>query len=163
MRPLGAVVLDAYIDDVGRRKGLIVNLSIMASGTILIVRVPLNTPLNVPAGLPIASAGHIQPRPVTIGPFSSGRNSLIDHVRDEGPGAQCSTRLCWRNQAHLGHVTQAHFVKVHTRPGLQADRFEAGLQLSMGIQLCRTLMATQTEVFSSDQHHRHAVVECSFR
>jgi MHS family citrate/tricarballylate:H+ symporter-like MFS transporter len=40
MRPLGAVVLGAYIDDVGRRKGLIVTLSIMASGTILIVLVP---------------------------------------------------------------------------------------------------------------------------
>jgi MHS family citrate/tricarballylate:H+ symporter-like MFS transporter len=40
MRPLGAVILGAYIDDVGRRKGLIVTLSIMASGTILIVLVP---------------------------------------------------------------------------------------------------------------------------
>ncbi|PYY71156.1 citrate-proton symporter [Pseudomonas jessenii] len=40
MRPLGAVVLGAYIDDVGRRKGLILTLSIMASGTILIVLVP---------------------------------------------------------------------------------------------------------------------------
>ena len=40
MRPLGAVVLGAYIDDVGRRKGLIVTLSIMASGTVLIVLVP---------------------------------------------------------------------------------------------------------------------------
>lgn len=40
MRPLGAVILGAYIDDVGRRKGLIVTLAIMASGTILIVLVP---------------------------------------------------------------------------------------------------------------------------
>src|SRR5437667_11859993 len=34
MRPLGAIVLGAYIDMVGRRRGLIVTLSIMASGTI---------------------------------------------------------------------------------------------------------------------------------
>lgn len=40
MRPLGAVILGAYIDDVGRRKGLILTLSIMASGTLLIVLVP---------------------------------------------------------------------------------------------------------------------------
>ncbi|QOH39357.1 MFS transporter [Burkholderia cepacia] len=40
MRPLGAIVLGAYIDEVGRRKGLIVTLSIMASGTILIAFVP---------------------------------------------------------------------------------------------------------------------------
>jgi len=40
MRPLGAVILGAYIDEVGRRKGLIMTLAIMASGTILIVLVP---------------------------------------------------------------------------------------------------------------------------
>ena len=40
MRPLGAIILGAYIDDVGRRKGLIVTLAIMASGTLLIVLVP---------------------------------------------------------------------------------------------------------------------------
>ncbi len=40
MRPLGAIFLGAYIDKVGRRKGLIVTLSLMASGTILIACVP---------------------------------------------------------------------------------------------------------------------------
>jgi MHS family citrate/tricarballylate:H+ symporter-like MFS transporter len=40
MRPLGAIVLGAYIDQVGRRQGLIVTLSIMASGTVLIACVP---------------------------------------------------------------------------------------------------------------------------
>jgi len=40
MRPLGAVILGAYVDRVGRRLGLIVTLSIMAMGTILIAFVP---------------------------------------------------------------------------------------------------------------------------
>ena len=40
MRPLGAVVLGGYIDEVGRRRGLIVTLSIMACGTGLIALVP---------------------------------------------------------------------------------------------------------------------------
>jgi MHS family citrate/tricarballylate:H+ symporter-like MFS transporter len=40
MRPLGAIVLGAYVDKVGRRLGLIVTLSIMAMGTILIAFVP---------------------------------------------------------------------------------------------------------------------------
>ncbi|MDP9646476.1 MFS transporter [Paraburkholderia caledonica] len=40
MRPLGAIFLGAYIDKVGRRTGLIVTLSIMASGTVLIACVP---------------------------------------------------------------------------------------------------------------------------
>jgi MHS family citrate/tricarballylate:H+ symporter-like MFS transporter len=40
MRPLGAIFLGAYVDRIGRRKGLIVTLSIMASGTVLIAFVP---------------------------------------------------------------------------------------------------------------------------
>lgn len=40
MRPVGAIVLGAYIDKVGRRKGLIVTLSIMAAGSFLIVLIP---------------------------------------------------------------------------------------------------------------------------
>ncbi len=40
MRPLGGIILGAYIDHVGRRRGLIVTLSIMALGTILIAFVP---------------------------------------------------------------------------------------------------------------------------
>ena len=40
MRPLGAIILGAYVDQIGRRKGLIVTLTIMASGTILIAFVP---------------------------------------------------------------------------------------------------------------------------
>ena len=40
MRPLGAVFLGAYVDSVGRRKGLIVTLAIMAIGTIIIAFTP---------------------------------------------------------------------------------------------------------------------------
>jgi MHS family citrate/tricarballylate:H+ symporter-like MFS transporter len=56
MRPLGAIVLGAYIDKVGRRQGLILTLAIMASGTMLIAFVPgyatigLAAPLLVLAG-----------------------------------------------------------------------------------------------------------------
>jgi len=40
MRPLGAIILGAYVDRIGRRRGLIVTLSIMAMGTVLIAFVP---------------------------------------------------------------------------------------------------------------------------
>jgi MHS family citrate/tricarballylate:H+ symporter-like MFS transporter len=40
MRPLGAIFLGAYVDRVGRRKGLIVTLALMAVGTLLIACVP---------------------------------------------------------------------------------------------------------------------------
>jgi len=40
MRPLGAIVLGAYIDRVGRRKGLIATFAIMAVGTVVLALCP---------------------------------------------------------------------------------------------------------------------------
>ncbi len=40
MRPLGAIVLGAYIDHHGRRKGLMVTLALMSAGTLSIAVVP---------------------------------------------------------------------------------------------------------------------------
>ncbi|MGF6938214.1 metabolite-proton symporter [Paraburkholderia sp. UCT70] len=40
MRPLGAIVLGAYIDHHGRRKGLILTLSLMALGTLTVATIP---------------------------------------------------------------------------------------------------------------------------
>lgn len=51
MRPLGAAVLGAYIDRVGRRRGLIVTLSIMACGTCLIAFVPSYSTLGISASI----------------------------------------------------------------------------------------------------------------
>lgn len=40
MRPLGAIVLGAYIDHIGRRKGLLLTLALMSVGTLTIALVP---------------------------------------------------------------------------------------------------------------------------
>lgn len=45
MRPVGAIVLGAYIDRIGRRKGLMVTLAIMGCGTLLIATVLVITVL----------------------------------------------------------------------------------------------------------------------
>src|ERR1041384_7296707 len=56
MRPIGAVVLGAYIDRVGRRQGLLVTLGLMAIGTLTIAVTPgyasigLAAPLIIVAG-----------------------------------------------------------------------------------------------------------------
>ena len=49
MRPVGAVVLGAYIDRIGRRLGLIVTLAIMAMGTIIIAFCPTYATIGVAA------------------------------------------------------------------------------------------------------------------
>lgn len=51
MRPIGALALGPYVDRMGRRKGLIVTLSIMACGTILIAFVPSYATIGVLAPL----------------------------------------------------------------------------------------------------------------
>ena len=47
MRPVGAIVLGAYIDRIGRRKGLIVTLAIMALGTVTIAFCPTYATIGV--------------------------------------------------------------------------------------------------------------------
>src|SRR5258707_1384039 len=49
MRPVGAVVLGAYIDRIGRRLGLIVTLAIMAAGTVVITICPTYATIGVAA------------------------------------------------------------------------------------------------------------------
>jgi MHS family citrate/tricarballylate:H+ symporter-like MFS transporter len=51
MRPLGAVILGSYIDRIGRRKGLILTLGIMACGTVLIAFVPSYSTIGILAPL----------------------------------------------------------------------------------------------------------------
>src|SRR6267154_2397633 len=49
MRPVGAIVLGAYIDRIGRRKGLILTLAIMAVGTVTIAVCPTYATIGIAA------------------------------------------------------------------------------------------------------------------
>src|SRR6195256_6322709 len=67
MRPLGAIILGAYVDRVGRRKGLITTLSIMAAGTVLIAFAP-----------GYASIGIVAPLIVLIGRLLQGSSAGVE-------------------------------------------------------------------------------------
>ncbi|MCE4226415.1 MFS transporter [Methylobacterium sp. C25] len=60
MRPLGAIVLGAFTDRAGRRKGLIVTLAIMAMGTVLIAFVPSYATLGLAAPLLVLAGRLLQ-------------------------------------------------------------------------------------------------------
>jgi MFS family permease len=47
MRPLGAIFLGAYVDHLGRRKGLLLTLSLMSIGTLTIALVPAYSTIGV--------------------------------------------------------------------------------------------------------------------
>lgn len=67
MRPLGAIILGAYVDRIGRRRGLIVTLCIMAMGTILIAFVP-----------GFATIGYLAPALVLIGRLLQGFSAGVE-------------------------------------------------------------------------------------
>jgi MFS transporter, MHS family, citrate/tricarballylate:H+ symporter len=58
MRPVGAIILGAYIDRIGRRKGLILTLAIMAIGTVTIAFCPTYATIGVAAPI-IVLAGRL--------------------------------------------------------------------------------------------------------
>ncbi|MDX7952492.1 MFS transporter, partial [Lichenihabitans sp. Uapishka_5] len=67
VRPIGALVLGSYIDRIGRRRGLILTLGIMASGTVLIAFVP-----------PYASIGVWAPALVLLGRLLQGFSAGVE-------------------------------------------------------------------------------------
>ena len=60
MRPIGAVILGAYIDRFGRRAGLILTLSLMAIGTLLIACLPGYAVIGVAAPIVILISRLVQ-------------------------------------------------------------------------------------------------------
>ena len=60
MRPIGAIVLGAYIDHHGRRRGLILTLGLMAIGTLLVAAVPSYATIGVLAPLLVLAGRLLQ-------------------------------------------------------------------------------------------------------
>ncbi len=92
MRPLGAIVLGAYVDRIGRRKGLIVTLAIMAIGTVLIAFVPT-----------YASIGIIAPALVLIGRLLQGFSAGVElggvsvYLAEMAPPNQKGFYVSWQS------------------------------------------------------------------
>jgi MFS transporter, MHS family, citrate/tricarballylate:H+ symporter len=60
MRPVGAIVLGAYIDRIGRRQGLIVTLALMALGTVVIAFCPPYASIGIAATIIVVIGRLIQ-------------------------------------------------------------------------------------------------------
>jgi MFS transporter, MHS family, citrate/tricarballylate:H+ symporter len=67
MRPLGALILGAYVDRVGRRKGLVITLALMGLGTVLIAFVP-----------GYATIGYLAPLLVLLGRLIQGFSAGVE-------------------------------------------------------------------------------------
>ena len=74
MRPLGAILLGAYVDRVGRRKGLIATLAIMALGTFVIAVTPSFGQLAALA----PGLGYAAPLLVLLGRLAQGFSAGVE-------------------------------------------------------------------------------------
>jgi MHS family citrate/tricarballylate:H+ symporter-like MFS transporter len=92
MRPLGAVVLGTYVDYVGRRRGLIVTLSIMALGTMMIAFVP-----------GYAAIGRVAPMVVVLGRLLQGFSAGVElggvsvYLSEMAPAGRKGFYVSWQS------------------------------------------------------------------
>jgi MFS family permease len=112
MRPVGAIVLGAYMDRRGRRVGLLITLGLMAIGTVSIACTPsyasigLIAPMLVVLGRLVQGFRPVWRRPVFRYIFSKlrhlGRRASIQvGSRQASPWRWCSQR-CWALSLHRG-------------------------------------------------------------
>jgi len=107
MRPVGAIVLGAYIDQIGRRKGLIVTLAIMAAGTVTIAVCPSYATIGVAA-----------PAIVLIGRLLQGFSAGVElggvsvYLYEIAPAGRAGLFCCWQSASQQVAVAVAAIIGV---------------------------------------------------
>ena len=82
MRPLGAIVLGAYMDRHGRRAGLLLSLSIMSVGVVILAFVPTYATIGVAAPILVVIARLLQG--FSAGAESSGVSVYLAEIATPG-------------------------------------------------------------------------------
>ncbi len=120
MRPLGAVILGAYVDQVGRRKGLIVTLALMALGTVLIAFVPA-----------YATIGLIAPALVLIGRLLQGFSAGVElggvsvYLSEMAPPNQKGFYVSWQSGSQQVAIIVAALIGYLLNKAMPASEISA--------------------------------------
>src|SRR3984893_9494636 len=156
MRPLGAIVLGAYVDQVGRRKGLIVTLSIMAMGTILIAFVPSYQTIGLLAPLLVLTGRLLQG-------FSAGveLGGVSVYLSEMATPGHKGFYVSWQSGSQQVAVVFAGVLGYALSNLMPPDQLQAWgwrIPLSVGCMIIpciymirRTLQ--ETEEFAARKHH----------
>ncbi|KAA6167743.1 MFS transporter, partial [Pseudomonas veronii] len=159
MRPLGAIVLGAYIDKVGRRKGLIVTLSIMAAGTVLIALVPGYASIGIAAPILVLLGRLLQG--FSAGAEMGGVSVYLAEIATPG---RCGFYTSWQSAsqqvaiilaAALGYTINASMAAAEVAAWGWRIPFFIGCVIIPFIFIIRRSLQ-ETEAFKARRHHPSA-------
>jgi metabolite-proton symporter len=120
MRPLGAIVLGAYIDHNGRRKGLILTLALMALGTLTVAAIPGYATIGVLAPVLVLLGRLLQG--FSAGVELGGVSVYLSEIATKGhKGFYCS----WQSGSQQVAVVFAALIGVILNRILPADQMTA--------------------------------------
>ena len=108
MRPLGAVILGAYIDRIGRRAGLLLTLSLMAVGTFLLACVPGYAAIGLAAPLLVLVGRLVQG--FSAGVELGGVSVYLAEIAPPGTGA--ASIVSWQSGSQQVAVMVAAVIGV---------------------------------------------------
>jgi len=156
MRPLGAVFLGGYIDRIGRRKGLVLTLSIMATGTALVAFIPS-----------YASIGLLAPLLVLLGRLLQGFSAGVElggvsvYLSEMATPGHKGLYVSWQSasqqaaiifSAALGYFLNETISKeVMSDWGWRIPFFIGCMIIPVVFQIRRSLQ--ETEAFLAEKHH----------
>jgi MFS family permease len=160
MRPLGAIVLGAYIDRAGRRRGLILTLGLMAIGTLTIAMTPGYASIGIAAPLIVILGRLLQG--FSAGAELGGVSVYLAEIATPGHrGFYCA----WQSGSQQVAVIIASLIGVAVTGSLSQGQmadwgWRVPLLIGCGIipvilWLRRSL--DETEAFKQMQHRAHKV------
>ncbi len=156
MRPLGAIVLGAYTDRVGRRKGLILTLSLMSIGTLLLAIVPGYSRIGLLAPILVLCGRLLQG-------LSAGveLGSVSVYLSEMATPATRGFWVSWQSASQQVAVIFAAFLGLTLNHFLDASQISAWgwrIPLLIGLSLVPLLFKlrgslSETAAFEAAPHH----------
>jgi MHS family citrate/tricarballylate:H+ symporter-like MFS transporter len=156
MRPLGAIVLGAYIDRVGRRQGLIVTISLMALGTVLLAFTPGYATIGIAAQILVLAGRLIQG--FSAGVELGGVSVYLSEMATPGHKGfyvswqSASQQVAIILAAALGYMLHVAFTPAAVAGGAWRIPFFVGCCIVPFIYIIRRSLQ-ETEEFLARRHH----------
>lgn len=120
MRPLGAIVLGAYIDRHGRRAGLILSLALMSVGILLIALTPSYATIGIAAPILVVVGRLLQG--FSAGAESGGVSVYLSEIATPG---KRGFYVSWQSASQQVAVVFAAIIGVGLRLTLSEDQMQA--------------------------------------